>query len=553
MAICYRVGSTGVIGAMCDAVGLTKTIDACVTWDEDQCKLSPGTRIKAIIINILSGRDPLYLVHEFFEYMDLEPLFGAGVHYTDFKDYALARALDKIFEVGAQKVFSNVALQAIAKEEVTFSRIHADTTSWTVTGTYDGYDTSAEDQLTITKGYNKDHRPGSKQFIYGLVVTEEKIPLIGHVVDGNVSDKVWNTKALEELSSKMNKQQLEQLTYVADSSFVTPENLKKAKDLKFISRLPNVYSLETTLKKKAWEANAWKDIGVIAKTVKKDSASYRYQEFEAPLYEQDYRFIVVHSSKLDVKKVKTLEKNISLLREKLEKTTAVLMTESFACIPDAETAIAKFKNEHRNEFFSIEGQVIATNQAVKREGKGRPKKDESREYQTVYQLELKVGELNQAAFQREKERLSCFVLVTNIMDSSKSGATILDEYKSQSSVELQFKAIKDPEFVGALYLKRPERIQALAYVVLMALLIKNLLARRVRNALKTETEPLIMPGKVKSWTPTADKILDMFSVVNVIHTTPGVREISMTRGFPKRLFELARINPDVYLYGYRSP
>ena len=247
------------------------------------------------------------------------------------------------------------------------------------------------------------------------------------------------------------------------------------------------------IQQRPWKINSWQDIGIIAKTVKKNSAVYRYQEFVASLYERDYRFVVVHS-------------------------------ETFACMPDAEAAMVKFQKEHQNAFFGIQDQIISTEQFVRRNQKGRPKKDESREYQTVYQLALKVGNLNQDVFQREKERLSCFVLITNIMDSSKSGATILDEYKSQSSVELQVKAIKDPEFVGALYLKRPDRIEALAYVVLMALLIKNLLERRVRRALKTEKDPLILPGNIKSFSPTADKILAMFSVIDVIHLAPGVRE-----------------------------
>ena len=61
------------------------------------------------------------------------------------------------------------------------------------------------------------------------------------------------------------------------------------------------------------------------------------------------------------------------------------------------------------------------------------------------------------------------------------------------------KLFKDPEFVGALYLKR----------------------------------------------------LAMFSVIDVIHLAPGVREFSSFGKFPWRLFELAKLNPDIYLYGYR--
>jgi len=533
---------------MCDAIRLVETIDASVQWDKKQCHLSPGTRVKAMVINILAGRAPLYLVHEFYETMDLPTLFGEGVESSAFEDYSLARALDKISDANSKKVFTSVALQAHLSENVSFDRLHGDTTSWTFTGLYEDEedDDAPSSLLKITKGYNKDHRPGSKQLLYGLVVTEEKIPFIADVTDGNTSDRAWNNHILDELSELMSEEQLKTITYVADSAFVSPENLKRVKDLRFISRLPGIYALETSLKEKAWACNHWQDIGVVASTKKKNSARYRYQEFTETLYEQEYRFVVVHSSKLDAKKLKTLEKKVAKLREDLEKVTTKLASEVFACSPDAETALAALQKERRNSFFSIEGQVVVVEQPVKRPRRGRPKKGEQQEYETVYRIDITIGELDQAAFQSEKERLSCFVLITNIMDSSKTGALILQEYKNQSSVELQFKAIKDPEFVGSMYLKRPDRIEALGYVVLMAVLVKNLIERRVRRAMRSENEPLLLPGRKKTWEPTGDKILDLFSIIDIV-VANGNREFSIGKRFPERLFRLVGFSPNVYL------
>jgi transposase len=97
-----------------------------------------------------------------------------------------------------------------------------------------------------------------------------------------------------------------------------------------------------------------------------------------------------------------------------------------------------------------------------------------------------------------------------------------------------------------MYLKRPERVEALAYVVLMAVLIKNLLERRVRKALKNEQEPLILPGNKKSFEPTGDKILEIFSVIDVIVFSSNHKELSET-SFPTRLFKLASLEPEIYL------
>lgn len=184
--------------------------------------------------------------------------------------------------------------------------------------------------------------------------------------------------------------------------------------------------------------------------------------------------------------------------------------------------MAALQREEENPFFALTGQVRETEQPLKRKGRGRPKRDELPQYETVYRIEVEIGDLDQTAFQREKERLGCFVLITNILNDGKDGATILKEYKDQSSVELQFKTIKDPEFVGAMYLKRPDRIEALEYVVLMAVLVKNLIERRAL-AMKMESEPILLPGKKKTWQPTGDKILDLLSVVDIVMTGAGKR------------------------------
>jgi transposase len=98
--------------------------------------------------------------------------------------------------------------------------------------------------------------------------------------------------------------------------------------------------LETSLKEKAWELGNWPNVGVITGTVKKDSAVYRYQEFTETLYDQEYRFVVVHSSKLDTKKLKTLEKNIEKQQQELEKAAKKLASNTYAC-PDVYLKVSR--------------------------------------------------------------------------------------------------------------------------------------------------------------------------------------------------------------------
>lgn len=45
-------------------------------WDPARCNLSPGTRIKAMVINILTEGYPLYKVEKFYERQDVENFKG---------------------------------------------------------------------------------------------------------------------------------------------------------------------------------------------------------------------------------------------------------------------------------------------------------------------------------------------------------------------------------------------------------------------------------------------------------------------------------------------
>lgn len=114
----YHSGPASFIAAMYDELGIGQTIDEMVSWDPEQCRLSPGTRIKALVINIFGRRRPLYRLDEFYEHMDVENLFGKGVRLDDLTDYNLARALDKLSLRGCHEVFSTLCLRAIYQEQI---------------------------------------------------------------------------------------------------------------------------------------------------------------------------------------------------------------------------------------------------------------------------------------------------------------------------------------------------------------------------------------------------------------------------------------------------
>jgi len=58
---------------------------------------------------------------------------------------------------------------------------------------------------------------------------------------------------------------------------------------------------------------------------------------------------------------------------------------------------------------------------------------------------------------------------------------LLEAYKGQSGVENNFRFLKDPLIVNDLFLKKPERIEALGLIFLLSLLVWNLMERSMRK------------------------------------------------------------------------
>ncbi len=96
-----------------------------VTWDPKQCRLSPGTLLEALVINVLVARKPLYRVEEFYSEMNLNVSFGEKITADAFNDDALGRAFTKLAKAHPNRVYLALALSAITVHQVktrTFQR-----------------------------------------------------------------------------------------------------------------------------------------------------------------------------------------------------------------------------------------------------------------------------------------------------------------------------------------------------------------------------------------------------------------------------------------------
>ena len=88
----------------------------------------------------------------FLEEKDTELLLGEGIPSSRFTDHNIGRALDRIYETGTQKIFSQLSQNAVGGFQIETTGAHYDTTSISVYGDY----AMTDEPFKITYGHSKD-------------------------------------------------------------------------------------------------------------------------------------------------------------------------------------------------------------------------------------------------------------------------------------------------------------------------------------------------------------------------------------------------------------
>lgn len=468
-------------------IHLVDTVNCLVHSEAD---VDPGTLVLAMTLDALGGRHPLYRIGASFERKDVELLLGKAVDIDYLSDDNFGRLLDKLYEANTRQVFSHIAMNALRVFEIQSPHVHFDTTSISMYGEYDPPENAeGPPPFEITHGFSKDHRPDLKQFLVSMLCVGGNIPIFGKMEDGNASDKNINNAVLSTISKKLAEVGIspEASIYIADSAVVTEANLELMGDSTlFISRLPASFKEHERVIQKAVAAHAWIDYGPLAKTPateKRPAAHYRGYESTVTLYGKTYRAIVVHSSAHDRRRQKRLERRLAKEKAACTKRLEEVAKTSYYCREDAEAAIHALNKESRL-YHDIDLVVVDR----PKYGPGRPRADGTRTVKRMlYGLTGTVCERT-TAVDKAKEEAGCFVLITNVPPEGPEnspvpydGKTILEAYKDQQGIEDNFSFLKDPVIVNSLLLKKPERIEALGLILLIALLLWRLMQLSMRR------------------------------------------------------------------------
>jgi len=214
-----------------------------------------------------------------------------------------------------------------------------------------------------------------------------------------------------------------------------------------------------------------------------------------------------------------MEKQVKKTQQEWEKRLWHLSTQTFGCETDARAAwdkALKGKPSWLMATFTLQAQQ-------QYQQLGRPKKGSAPD-QTVWSLvpTLAVDQTEVTALGRKK---AAFIVATNILDAQRlAPEQVLSTYKEQGGVERGFRFLKDPVFLASsVFVKKPERVIALSFVMVLCLLVYRLAEHRLRRQLLATDQTV--PNQVNKPTnrPTMRWMFQCFEGIDLLHIRIGSR------------------------------
>jgi transposase len=508
----------GIVAEVCREIGVAEWLDAQDPTSRQQ--VSVGTATVAMVLNGLGfSNRQLYLVSQFFDDKPVEHLLGPGITAADLNDDCLGRTLDGLYTHDVTTLFAGLALRARRAFGIPVTRLHAETTSFSVSGEYASVEGDLDAQtLAVTYGYSRDHREDLKPWMLALVTSPEGVPQFLKPLDGNASDKTSLPQVVLELTRQLRASGEPAGLYVADSglySAATMRALNEA-DIAWVSRVPETSTVAQAIVRE--QPAAWQHS-------EDDQLHWWARTLDVP--QGPERWLVVRSAEGEQRARATLQRQAAREQAKWEKRWWHLSHRAFACAPDAQAALER-ERQRLPAWLVVQTEVVA----VPKYGRvGRPRQD-AQPVEQEWHVQAQLHH-DPDARAREAQRKAAFLIATNVLDASTlPDRELIQTYKAQSAVERGFAFLKDPLFLASsVFVKKPHRIMALAFIMVLCLLVYRLAEVRVRQRLVATAETVPDQLRRPTTRPTMRWLFQCFEGLDLHHLTwpDGTRHTQVLR------------------------
>ncbi len=458
-------------------INLGSTIDDAIAWDQARWNVTPGNLAELMVLAALSDlRVPLYQLGDRLKDVDLSYCYEGAVMAEDINQYNMGEMLERLGGAQPEKLYEKVALTALTQYHIAVERLHADTTSLSFWGAYEGTGEN-EGEVRIVRGYNKDGRLNCNQVVVGQITNENGIVLEAQVMNGNTSDSEWNGYAIEHV--RQIQQALKtSAPLIADSKLICHEHVKTLlyEGIQFVSRCPANYhqKLASRMIRQAYGPDrVWQDLGTFGQG--KNASRYQGQLFQERIEGKIVQLLVLQSSSLTEKAEHSLIKE----QEELLADAHALEKKIFRCEADVAEELKRFRKNPRLVRYTDVWEMAES--TVEHWPRGRRAKDSQPTSVTgQYRLVFKELTPQEKSIRQYRQENSALVLIAHV-PPTYGARDILAAYKGQQEVENSFRLLKTPAVASVIYLENEKRIMGLTMLLHIALLIRALIQYRLRK------------------------------------------------------------------------
>ncbi|NCZ75703.1 MAG: IS1634 family transposase [Betaproteobacteria bacterium] len=288
----------------------------------------------------------------------------------------------------------------------------------------------------------------ARQFMLGLVQTDQGVPLYHEVFEGNTAEVGTLQASLEKVMKRFG---VERVIAVADRGLLSIDNLEALQAM----RLPNGKPLEFIL---AVPGRRYAEFAELLAPVNAQAAQSQAKEIVAEASWEGLRLVIAHDRDRAMEQSAKRDETIAKLEAQAAQWVGKL---------DAQDAGLKARGRALSD-----GGVRARFYHAVAEAHLR------RIIRVDLKSELFTYDIDQGALALARAMDGKLLLVTNANDLTAT--EVVAQYKALADIERSFKVLKSEIELGPVHHRLPDRIRAHAMICFVALILQRLIRTRLR-------------------------------------------------------------------------
>ena len=126
----YINGKAWLITGLCEQIGVNDVFNQLLTQPTGRApEITYGTLAQMMLVNIAYDHHSLSRMHDYFEDVDLEAIFGMRVDPAKINDDRFGGFLDRMQNAGCSSTLSDIAVRAFKRYGIKLGNVKFDTTS----------------------------------------------------------------------------------------------------------------------------------------------------------------------------------------------------------------------------------------------------------------------------------------------------------------------------------------------------------------------------------------------------------------------------------------